>query len=169
MNIEGVHDKQFGCKLPYLKEHLQSDIEILAETWGNCSHSAEIDGYHLIQIDAQKDNATKKGRKSGGIYMYFKQHLLNFLSVIKKTTHYMWIRIDKKCFTKLHTDLLICVAYNPPEASKYHKADITEEISDDILSMSSKLNAYLLIGDLNARTGKLKDFDLEKNIERSRR
>ena len=62
--------------------------------------------------------------------------------------------------------MLICVAYNPPEASKYHKADITEEISDDILSMSSKLNAYLLIGDLNARTGKLKDFDLEKNMER---
>ena len=78
----------------------------------------------------------------------------------------MWIRIDKKCFTKLHTDLLICVAYNPPEASKYHKADITEEITDDIISMSSELNAYLLIGDLNARTGKLKDFDLGKNSER---
>ena len=110
---------------------------IREEIWDNC---AEINGYHLIQIDAQKDSATKKGKKSGGISIYFKQHLLNFLSVIKKSTHYMWIRIDKKCFTKIHTDLFICVAYNPPEASKYHKADITEEISDDIISMSCQVN-----------------------------
>ena len=88
-----MNDKQFGCKLPYLKEHLQSDIEILAETWGNCSHSAEIDGYHLIQIDAQKDNATKKSRKSEEIYMYFKQPLLNFLSVIVKNVSLNFIPI----------------------------------------------------------------------------
>ena len=54
LNIEGVNDKIFGCKIKQLKEYLKCDIEILSETWGECNHYNEIEGYNFIK------NGTKR-------------------------------------------------------------------------------------------------------------
>ena len=61
LNVEGIHDKVFGCKLTYLEKYLNSDIEILAETWGICKHEKEINGYHLIQVESNKNKNIKRG------------------------------------------------------------------------------------------------------------
>ena len=75
-NIEGLHDKNFSCKLPYIGKKFIHDIEIISETWDSCPHSKEIDGYKIIDIaEAQKKRHITKGRSSGGMIIYCKNHL----------------------------------------------------------------------------------------------
>ena len=100
-NIEGIHDKIQGCKIPYLGKYLINDIEILSETWGACDHSLDVEDYHSIKIDSNKNKQTKKGRSSGGMLIYFKHYLSNFLRVIKCSGNYVWIEIDKNFFYKI--------------------------------------------------------------------
>ena len=161
-NIEGLHDKIHGCKIPYLNKHLKSDIEILSETWGKCTHYNEIDNYDLIKIDTQKDPSIKKGRNSGGIIIYYKKYLSKQIKIIKKSINYIWIELDKSIFTKLNTNLRICIAYNPPEKSKYHKSELIDDITTDIIDMANNKHQILLIGDINGRTGTLDDYEVMK-------
>jgi hypothetical protein len=49
--------------------------------------------------------------------------------------------------------------YNPPEGSRrYHNNEIWEEIGNDIMAFTTNETPFLVIGDLNARTGSLSDF-----------
>ena len=42
LNIGGINDKIFGCKIEQLKNYLKCDIEILSETWGDCIYNVYI-------------------------------------------------------------------------------------------------------------------------------
>ena len=158
-NIEGVHDKVHGCKIQYLENYFNSDIEILSETWGNCKHEKEINDYSLIQVDPIKKKDIKKGRNSGGLLIYFKNHLLTHIKLLKKTENYIWLEINKTFLKSLNKNLHVCIAYNPPEASKYHKRELIELISSDILSFASEVSSFFIMGDFNARTGDLEDYE----------
>ena len=122
-NIEGLHSKTFGCKLPYLKTKLIHDIEILSEAWGTCDHTKDIPGYKMMQIKPQKKSNIKKGRSSGGLIIYYKNQLHKFLKQGVITPQYVWLEIDKTIFHALEDSIKICIAYNPPEKSKYCNKD----------------------------------------------
>ena len=158
-NIEGLHDKVHGCKIPFFEKHFNSDIEILSESWGNCKHEKDINDYHLIQVESNKNKNIKKGRNSGGLLIYFKNHLLKYIKLLKKTENYVWLEINKTFLKSLDRDLYVCIAYNPPEVSQYHKCDLIESMSNDILSFASEASSFFIMGDFNARTGNLKDYD----------
>ena len=165
-NIEGVHDKNVGCKIPYINKHLKNDIEILSETWGECDHFGDVENYHVIKIDSKKNKQTKRGRSSGGLLIYFKHHLANFLKVIKYSENHIWVEIDKRFFSKLGSNLLICIAYNPPVNSQYFNLDLIEEMSADILDLPAvQTSPIVIIGDFNARTGDILDYDLNYQKE----
>ena len=83
LNIEGVHSKILGCKIPHIEKYLNSDIEILAESRGSCKHDKGLKDYHLIEVKLRKLKDIKKGRKSGGLLIYFKNFLLNHIKMIK--------------------------------------------------------------------------------------
>ena len=36
------------------------DIEIFSEVWGGCDHDKQVNGYNLIEINAQKHAGIKK-------------------------------------------------------------------------------------------------------------
>ena len=153
-NIEGLHSKNFACKLPYLQPKLIHDIEILSEAWGvTCNHSKDIPGYKTIQIESNKKSEIRKGRSSGGILIYCKNHLHKFIKQYDKTPQYIWLQIDKSIFHSLEEPIRLCIAYNPPSNSKYCNQDIFEEISAHIQSQSCTTSKILLIGDFNSRTG----------------
>ena len=60
--IEGINDSILGCKLAQLKDYLICDIEILEETWGNCT-DYELEHYNCFKTEARKDPSINKQRK----------------------------------------------------------------------------------------------------------
>ena len=152
-NIEGLHNKTFGCKLPYLQPRLIHDIEVLSEAWGVCDHSRDMPGYQLIPIDSTKKNNVKKGRSSGGILIYCKNYIFKHITKCDKTPQYIWLEIDKNIFHALEEPIKVCIAYNPPANSQYCNKDIYEEISAHIMKYSGTTSKILLIGDFKAIGG----------------
>ena len=49
--------------------------------------------------------------------------------------------------------VFLCGAYIPPINSKYYNSELFEELENDISEFSS-MGQIVLLGDLNARTGK---------------
>ena len=125
-------------------------------------------GYKLIEeISPHKKSHIKKGRASGGLLVYCKDHLAKYIKVSKKTPYYVWFTIDKSIFFHLKKSVKVCVAYNPPESSKYCNKGLYDEISSELLQSSSSNCPVILMGDLNSRTGEIQDFEetAEKHME----
>ena len=118
-NIDGIHNPTFGCKLPYIKQKFIHDIEVLTETWGTCDHDKNFPGYKLIEIKPHKRTNVKKGRLSGGIVVYYREHLHKYIKECQSSNHYIWLEIDKSLFFTLEQSIKLIIAYNPPENSPY--------------------------------------------------
>ncbi len=163
LNIGGINDTLLGCKLKQLNNILKCDIEVLAETWGDCK-CYDIEGYNFYKTETRKDLLIKKGRSSGGVIIYYKKYLEKLISNIKQTPNYIWIELNKKIFHNLDKNLKLCAIYNPPKGSRYHNASIMEEIALDILEGCQNDCPILLIGDLNGRISNIKDYsEKDKN------
>ena len=54
-------------------------------------------------------------------------------------------------------DIIICGVYIPPHNSPYFSVDLFEELEKDVSLFTSRWS-ILLLGDMNARTGKYNDF-----------
>jgi hypothetical protein len=57
----------------------------------------------------------------------------------------------------LQNDLYLCGIYIPPEKTTYFDTEIFDNLENEITSFSEK-GDVMLVGDFNARTGKLNDF-----------
>ena len=159
-NIEGMHSPSFGCKLPYIHSKFTHDIEILSETWGLCTHEKNLSGYKLIEeIPPYKMSNIKKGRASGGLLIYCKDHLEKYIKKTKKTQYYVWLTINKSIFIHLKKSVKVCVAYNPPDNSKYCNKELYDDLASDLLLRSNPNSPMIMIGDLNSRIGELQDFE----------
>ena len=157
-NIEGLHNKTFQCKLPYLKKKLIYDIEILSETWGECNHDKTHDNFDCHEIKSQKHVDIKKGRKSGGFLIYIKKHISKAVHIIKTIATYIWLQLDKNIFHNLTENLKLCVLYLPPASSSYYNRDIFDDLAVDLMTYVTKNQPTLLLGDFNGRTGNLLDY-----------
>ena len=98
-DIEGLHNSLIGCKLNGQID-LINDIEILAETWSECEICKNIttENYALVDSIEPLKNRNKKGRASGGIKIYCKSYLKQYLKVKKTSSHYIWFEADKMLF-----------------------------------------------------------------------
>ena len=154
-NIAGIHEKTLGCKIDLLK--FIHDIEILSETWGPCSHSNEIAGYKIVNV-TKPQKQTKKGRDSGGILIYCKDHIKNFISIKKSTPHFVWLELSASIFYGVTEPVKLCIIYNPPDTSKYCNKNLFDDIGVELMKYTTETSRIMLIGDLNARTGVLPDM-----------
>ena len=93
--------------------------------------------------------------------IYYKNHFHQFIKLCQKTPHYIWIEINKNIFHSMHESIRICIAYNPPANSDYCNKNIFEDLSENLLTTCNTNTPFLLIGDLNARTGELLDYEDE--------
>ena len=78
-------------------------------------------------------------------------------------TH-IWFEIDKNLFYNLHTNLKVCSIYSPPESSNYYSDDIWEDLSNDLLNTTTENTPFLLLGDINIRSGNISEFTQPDNI-----
>ena len=110
-NIEGLHNVG-GCKLNEIKGGLSHDIEILCEVWGcDCEKSfIDVNYLHTI-VNPQKHAGVKKGRKSGGFIVLYKNYLIKFLKILECSNHCVWIEVDKNCIKNLQNNLIIVATY----------------------------------------------------------
>ena len=66
----------------------------MTEIWG--SEVNEIPGFDIIALSPpRKLNTKRSGRSSGGILVAVKRSLTQYFSLIKQTSDYIWVKIDK--------------------------------------------------------------------------
>ncbi len=75
---------------------------------------------------------------------------------MKKGTTHIWIKLKKEILC-LDEDLYLCASYIPPRESPYYNEDIFSTLQSEIIYFQS-LGPVLLMGDLNARTGREADY-----------
>ena len=106
-NIEGLHNGS-GCKLSYIKDTLFSDIEILCEVWGcDCDKNVNDINYMHNLVKSQKHTGVKKGRKSGGFLILYKNYLAKNIKILESSNNFVWIEIDKSCIKNMQNNVLI--------------------------------------------------------------
>lgn len=157
------------------EQFTQHDILLLTETWEDHDKYdlPVIYGFHQYAVHRQKRNCKAK-RGSGGVALYFKQHLIPFISVWQPShssssvDSCIWVKVSKEI--GLDKDLYICLCYIQSPGSvmrgcvDYRSSadmDVFEWLIESI-SEANGLGNTLLAGDFNARTSSEADYaDLE--------
>lgn len=159
-NIQGMFSSAFGEKSSnpdFINAVHSSDIIILLETWsGLDGKTSPPSHYRELRIPSIKQPEVRNGRDSGGIIVWFKDHLQQYIQPMKKGKTHIWIKIQKEILC-LDEDLYLCSTYIPPYESPYYNEDIFSILQSEINYFQSR-GSVLLMGDLNARTGKEQDY-----------
>jgi exonuclease III len=162
-NVEGLKVNNESNKLQdkeFIDQVKMNDIICLSETHCGEKDVIDIDGYHCFKLCRK---VTKKiNRYFGGIAVLYKKELKEGIQFLThKNDDYVWKKLSKSYFG-LDSDYYVCLAYIPPENSRYYKdrnQDTLEYIESDIVKYSN-MGHVMLIGDLNARTGIENDYVL---------
>ena len=155
-NIHGLFNKVLGDKSKnqdFIEAITKNDFVFLTETWGN--QNIHIPGFETINSKLATPLSKHACRQSGGISFLFKQQFKRYINVVINTKNFLWSKISKEALNS-DKDLYICGTYIPPEKSQYYDKDIFEEFENDINQISPSSN-IIILGDFNARTGKLND------------
>ena len=74
-----------------------------------------------LHLSICKKNKNKKGWASGGILVYYRKELSNFLNVLDKSyENIVWFKL-KKGLLKMRMNVYIASIYNSPKNSSYTK------------------------------------------------
>ncbi len=156
LNIQGSVEKKLEL-LELEKLIIENDITCLQETWLTDSTDIEINGYKINRSD--RGSHKKKNTGSGGVVFVYKQHLKRGLKNIKsKISDVLWLKLCKTYFG-LENDIYLCNCYVPLSNSVLHKECIQGyfDVLKTEIAEFSVLGDIVLIGDLNARTGDLRE------------
>ena len=97
-------------------------------------------------------------RKSGGIGIFIKDELANYVTIIESESDYVcWLKLSKSCLN-IDEDLYLGAVYVPPVESRFHTQDETDMFEVEISSMCVSHRYVLLLGDFNARTQTKEEF-----------
>ena len=104
-------------------------------------------------------------RKSGGIALLIKDTLSDHVKLLKGNDHeyVLWCKLEEAV---IGCEVIIGAVYIPPGNSNYFIGDEFNLIANDVIDLNAEYNCpILLIGDFNARSGKMKDYvTLEKCV-----
>ena len=166
-NIHGLFtyvNKVKLCKLsdPEFQKRLRT-FDVLALQEIQCGPN-EIDarfthGFRAMPFFRKK---SKNNRFFGGTLLLVKNEIRNGIKVIDNLNgDKVWSKISKEFFN-FERDLFLCFAYISPPNSPYANSlnyDIFQKIEEDISRYTEQGN-IILAGDMNAKTGVMRDIDL---------
>ena len=109
-------------------------------------------------MNHRKQRGVKKEENQGGILLYCKTYLKPFIKILKSCLTHVWFEIDKDLFYNIPKRIRVCTLYCPPETSKYYPEDLWDDLKTEILELTTNDTPFLLIGDMNARTGEILEF-----------
>ncbi|EDO38264.1 predicted protein [Nematostella vectensis] len=158
-NINGLSTSSvFDNKLnhpDFLCNVKNCDLLVISEIWGH--EALDIPGFDTIVVNSPKKINTKKaGRSSGGILVAAASSFSRSVSVFKQEKDYIWCKLDKRLLS-LDEDIFICACYIPPSNSPYFDDEVFSNLENDIALFKGH-GKILLLGDMNARTGNLRDY-----------
>lgn len=160
LNVQGLRSSALGLKSrtsDFIRELENADVFILQETWcrGDVSTGCPS-GYIEIMSPSTKLKGVTQGRDSGGMLIWYKANLVQYIELIKKGEFSIWLKIKKDLITT-DKDVFLCAAYIPPSQSPYFNEDSFSILEDEISYFQAQ-GSVLICGDLNARTGTEPDF-----------
>ena len=126
----------------------------IVETWTHQDSPISLPGYKHFHQPAKK--LKKKGRRSGGILVYYKDTFDNGVKLMSQYDYGIWLKLDKNFFGT-EFDLYLAVIYIKPKTPTFDPEDTFLKLKLDIAKFSSS-GKVILTGDFNSRTGKLPDF-----------
>ena len=139
------------------------DILLFGETWIN-SHdpvNLSIPGFECAHVFAQKSRGAKCGRSSGGVSVYFKSNLKQYISVVDKSDcGIIWLKIDQSIL-EFDEDAYICYIYvrEPKSQVLRHEEIDYYEILEHNIEKFKNLGKVFVTGDFNSRTGECSALD----------
>ncbi len=155
MHGGGVNKLEMGVEI--LELFQGADLVLLTETWHfpvqNLPHVKGFDSFAVART-MQLGN-TKATKHSGGVAIYFRNHLRQNLSQWKEGSHdsYLWLRVSRGAAP----DLFVCVVYVALIGSKHENESLFQNLVVDITKVQTLGGIVLLGGDFNARTTTLPD------------
>lgn len=153
-NVWGLKRKL--CDVDFCEYVNNFDILLFGETWLNKDdpYDFSISGYECDHVYACKTPGVKSGRYSGGVSVYFKSCLKQYVSVISKSTYgLIWIKIDNKILLS-ETDAYVCYIYvREPKSPvlRQEEVDYFELLQSDIAKYK-QYGKIFVTGDFNSRT-----------------
>ena len=135
---------------------------MFGETWYNKNdpYDLSINGYECDHVFARKSQGAKSGRYSGGVSVYYKSYLKNYVSVVEKSEYgLVWIKIDKSILYSTE-DAFICNVYVRDQKSqvlRHEEIDYFELVENGIIKYKNRGKVYVT-GDFNSRIGQSADF-----------
>jgi hypothetical protein len=159
-NIHGLGDK---IEDHIFREKLNSDINILLETWTGENKKYILPEFNTISKCRKKKK--KSRRYSGGIIVYYKKTIsrgVTYVNYGSKSENRLWLKLDKSFFDFEH-DLYVCAVYIPPVTSVHYDNDFA--LLENEVSIFANQGKVLLIGDFNSRTGQSPDYILNDSTD----
>lgn len=163
-NIDGItnklNDKDF---INYL---LSFDIFCVLETWLQTLSddiSSMFSGHICIFVPAKK--LSRFGRAMGGIILFINKTYEKYIRNIEISCEFGIFLKVKKEFLQLDKDLILSCMYLPPQGSPFYDElqingmDLFEDVFVTLFSQFSDCY-FLTMGDLNCRTGNIRDFEI---------
>ena len=154
LNVCGLKSKLLCPEfLDILYDH---DISIFVES--------KLDEFDILELPPNFSYISKVRqkcqKKSGGIVIVYKTSLDLFLEFPKTDCEYVqWVRFKKGLLFEENDVLLGCI-YLPPENTRYTSPEAFDQIDEEFNNLISVSTFGALLGDFNAKTGKLKDYTI---------
>ncbi len=156
LNVQGLGSSAFGLKSrapDFLRELGGADVFI--------SRRLGVEEMSPLVVPATMSPSTKlkggtQGRDSGGMLIWFKANLVQYVELIKKGEFSIWLKI-KKDPINTDKDVFLCAAYIPPSEAPYFNEDRFSILEDEISYFQGQ-GSVPICGDLNARAGTEPDF-----------
>ena len=164
-NIRGYTSKIIGNKLihnDFIEKIKDCDIIGLAETHihEEILNKLSIPGFIRIHYLMRKANSKSKG--SGGVAVFCKPHISKYVTPVRNNNQdAAWVKIDKSLCGR---DIYLGTLYLSPTGTKEHISKQFSDLASDIAKFQQK-GEVIIQGDLNARTGREKDFVNLHNVE----
>ncbi|VDI50111.1 Hypothetical predicted protein, partial [Mytilus galloprovincialis] len=153
--VRKLRDKEF---VQIVSEY---DVLCLSECWVKCPDEFELDGYEKKYLARSKCGG-------GGVVLFYKKWLCQFIDVIKYEVDSMiWLKFDKRIMPN-NKNLYMCVIYMPPDRNVYYKKyniDVFDVLQEQI-ELFATLGTVSVIGDLNGRVGIEPDFIVEDTLDK---
>jgi len=174
LNVCGLQSKLLCPE--FVSYFSQYDFVVFTETKLDDTDCVDVPGYTSFC-----KNRMKYKRKSGGIVLYVKNSLVQYVMIMESEDrrdridasalrHYKFVdydlsadvlfcKVDKQVFGK---DILIGGVYYPPENSPYFDRQAFKNLENSVAFL--EFDSICLMGDFNARTGVLSDVDLDESV-----
>ena len=138
------------------------DLENLCQNYDIVSFiETKFDDYDSVNIanftGLPTLNRKKFKNKSGGIAVYVKSYLFDYILPLKSgNDNVLWFTFKNCIFSE---PVVFGVVYIPPEGSSYSSIDIFDSIESELVHFISEKNYKIcLMGDFNSHTRTLPDF-----------